>query len=315
MHLYEQSDLTSGDRPVRLTFAEVFDNGNAPAARVIAYVEEAVRRNGGREFRLDQVLFETTIMAIDTTVRRTIGQVLSDLCEVIAQYNCDYLLVSGRPCQLPAIRSILLARLPVPPDRIITMHDYRVGNWYPFRAPNGCLSDPKTTAAVGAMVCALSEGQLYKFHLSSGRLGLHSTARFVGVMEQTGRIKKEHVLFNDLDLEDRSTRLPEVQFDFYAPVFLGFRQLPIERWPATPLYMVRFGESADPRSLALPLQVTIERSLEEDDQDFRIVDVADDSGEFVPRGTVVLKLQTMKDDYGYWLDTGIFTTPRQAGER
>ncbi len=313
MDMYEESQLTAGDKPLKLTFADLFTNNDSPAPRVLEYIEKAVAKNGGQEFRLENILFETTILSIDTTIKRTISQVLSDLSEVISLYNCDYLLISGRPCQLPAIRSVILARLPVPPDRIITMHDYKVGNWYPFRAANGSLSDPKTTAAVGAMVCSLSEGQLYKFHLNSGQLGLRSTARFVGEMEQTGRIKKEHILFDDLNLEDRSARLPEVKFNFYAPVFIGFRQLPIERWPATPLYIVKFGPTTDPRSLALPLQITLERSVDEDDeddQDFRIVETCDANGDLLPRATVVLKLQTMKDDYGYWLDTGIYTIPR-----
>lgn len=312
MHLYEEADLTAGDKPIKLSFADLFEDGNYPDSRVLRYVEEAVGKQGGTDFRLEKVLFETTALSIDTTIKRTIGQVLSDLSEVVSLYNCDYLLISGRPCQLPAIRSVILARLPVPPDRIITMHDYKVGNWYPFRATDGSLSDPKTTAAVGAMVCSLSEGQLYKFHLSSGQLGLRSTAKYVGVMEQTGRIKKEHILFSDLDLEDRSGKLPEVKFDFYAPVFIGFRQLPIERWPATPLYIVKFGQSYDPRSLALPLEITIERSMDDDenDQDFSILEACDTNGDFLPRNSVVLKLQTMKDDYGYWLDTGIYNIPR-----
>jgi hypothetical protein len=104
---------------------------------------------------------------------------------------------------LPAVRAAILAKLPAPPDRIVSLHAYRVGDWYPFRAVSGRLTDPKTTAAVGAMVCALSEGQLYKFNLRSRELGMKSTARFVGVLEQTGRLKKDNVLFANLELEDR----------------------------------------------------------------------------------------------------------------
>ncbi|MCK7576844.1 MAG: virulence factor SrfB [Chromatiales bacterium] len=196
-----------------------------PHEQVVAFLEEAVRAAGGQGFKLAEVAFSTTMLALDTTVRRILGQVLSDLCEVVHLYDCDYLLISGRPCRLPAVRAAILAKLPAPPDRIVSLHTYRVGDWYPFRSVSGRLTDPKTTAAVGAMVCALSEGQLYKFNLRSRELGMKSTARFIGVLEQTGRLKKENVLFANLELEDRKTRLPEATFDFYAPVFLGFRQL------------------------------------------------------------------------------------------
>jgi hypothetical protein len=139
---------------------------------------------------------------------------------------------------------------------------------------------------------------------------MKSTARFVGEMEQTGRIKKENVLFANLELEDRETRLPEATFNFYAPIFIGFRQLGVERWPATPLYRVNFAHPQDARNKALPLKVTVERATDEDEQDLRIVDIRDAQDNPLPRDTVLLKLQTLKDEEGYWLDTGIFSTPK-----
>jgi hypothetical protein len=312
LHRYEAADLKLGNEAITLRFADVFDARTWPHEQVIGYVQEAVRAAGGHDFQLAETPFETTLIAVDTTVRRTIGQVLSDLCEVIYLYDCDYLLISGRPCRLPAVRSAILAKLPVLADRIITLHNYKVGNWYPFRAVSGRLSDPKTTAVVGAMVCALAEGQLYKFHLRSRDLGMKSTARFVGQLEQTGRIKQENVLFANLELEDRKTRVPEASFDFYAPVFIGFRQLNVERWPGTPLYRLNFAQPQDARRLDLPLKVTLERAMdgEDDEQDFRIIDTTDTAGNPVPRGTIALKLQTLKDEEGYWLDTGIFSIPQ-----
>ncbi|NJN48251.1 MAG: hypothetical protein HC808_19200 [Candidatus Competibacteraceae bacterium] len=312
LHRYENADLKLGNEAITLRFADVFDQRTQPHEQVVAYLEDAVRAAGGHDFRLAELPFETTLTAIDTTVRRTIGQVLGDLCEVIYLYDCDYLLISGRPCRLPAVLSAVLAKLPVLSDRIVAMHHYKVGNWYPFRALSGRLSDPKTTAVVGAMVCALSEGQLYKFHLRSRHLGMKSTARFVGQLEQTGQIKQDNLLFANLELEDRKTRVPEATFHFYAPVFIGFRQLNVERWPATPLYRVNFGQPQDARRLALPLKVTLERAMgdEGEEQDFRIIDTTDAQGNPLPRGTVTLKLQTLKDEEGYWLDTGMFSIPQ-----
>jgi len=255
------------------------------------------------------------MLAIDTTVRRILGQVLSDLCEVAYLYDCDYLLISGRPCRLPAVQAAILAKLPVPPDRIVSLHTYRVGDWYPFRSVGGRLTDPKTTAAVGAMVCALSEGQLYKFNLRSRELGMKSTARFIGVLQQTGRLKQDDVLFANLELEDRNTRLPEATFDFYAPVFLGFRQLNVERWPASPLYRITFTHPQDARTKALPLKVTLERATDENvDLDFKVIAVADADGNQQPTGITLLKLQTLKDEYGYWMDTGIFSISTWPGD-
>ena len=314
LHRYENTDLSAGNEAVTLKLVDVYPPGAGPHEQVVAFLEEAVRIDGGQGFRLADVAFATTMLALDTTVRRILGQVLSDLCEVVYLYDCDYLLISGRPCRLPAVRAAILAKLPAPPDRIVSLHTYRVGDWYPFRAVSGRLTDPKTTAAVGSMVCALSEGQLYKFNLRSREQGMKSTARFVGVLEQTGRLKKENVLFANLELEDRKTQLPEATFDFYAPVFLGFRQLGVERWPATPLYRIIFAHPQDARAKALPLKVTLERSTDENvDLDFKVSDVADANGNQQPAGVVLLKLQTLKDEYGYWLDTGIFSISAHSG--
>jgi hypothetical protein len=312
---YENADLSTGNEAVTLKLADVYPSGVGPHEQVVAFLEEVVRTAGGQGLKLADVAFATTMLAIDTTVRRILGQVLSDLCEVAYLYDCDYLLISGRPCRLPAVRAAILAKLPAPPDRIVSLHTYRVGDWYPFRSVGGRLTDPKTTAAVGAMVCALSEGQLYKFNLRSRDLGMKSTARFIGVLQQTGRLKQEDVLFANLELEDRKTRLPEATCDFYAPVFLGFRQLNVERWPASPLYRVTFAHPQDARTKALPLKVTLERSTDENvDLDFKIIAVADADGNQQPTGVVLLKLQTLKDEYGYWLDTGIFSISAWPGD-
>ena len=314
LHHYENADLSAGNEALILRLVDVYPAGSGPHEQVAAFLEDAVRTAGGQGFKLAEVTFATTTLALDTTVRRILGQVLSDLCEVAHLYDCDYLLISGRPCRLPAVRAAILAKLPAPPDRIISLHTYRVGDWYPFRSVGGRLTDPKTTAAVGAMVCALSEGQLYKFNLRSRELGMKSTARFIGVLEQTGRLKKDNVLFANLELEDRKVRLPEATFDFYAPVFLGFRQLAVERWPATPLYRITFAHPQDARAKALPLKITLERLTEDDaDLDFKIADVADANGNQQPGGVVLLKLQTLKDEYGYWLDTGIFSISSRMG--
>ena len=42
-----------------------------------------------------------------------IGPILADLCEVVHAFDCDWLLVSGRPCRLRAVTDMLLAKLPV----------------------------------------------------------------------------------------------------------------------------------------------------------------------------------------------------------
>jgi hypothetical protein len=311
--LYENYEPSQGRKVVNLCYDDVFPPGDRPHPRIVEWVDRAVAECGGEGFRLERVRFEADMAAIDHAVHRTIDGVIADLCEVVRLYDCDYLVLSGRPSRMPGVLASVLSQIPVPPDRLFTMNRYRVGSWYPFRDVFGRLSDPKTTASVGAMVCALSEGFLEGFHLASRNLGMRSTARYIGEMEKSGQIKRQRVWFGDVDLDDAKGKLPQRVADFYAPVFIGFRQLDLERWPVTPLYRMDFSQPQDAARKKLPLKVAIEKLAEEDDREckiFEVADVTDAEGGPLLKGTVVLRLQSLKNELGYWLDTGVFFTPR-----
>jgi hypothetical protein len=248
-------------------------------------------------------------------VQATLGPVIADLCEVVWHYDCDVLLLSGRPSRLRAVTDIVLAKSPVPPHRIVGMHRYAVGGWYPFRDANARIEDPKTSAAVGAMLCALAEGRLESFLMRTSQLSMRSTARFIGRMEISGQIRDQGVLLSEVDLEKRPNPGDEVAFtmSFAAPTFLGFRQLPIERWPATPLYALEFANPESVPRMALPLRVKIRRAdmdpdapgQEEKREDFRVEEIEDAEGTALRRTDVEIRLQTMKSEAGYWRDTGV----------
>uniref|UniRef100_UPI0013CF725F virulence factor SrfB n=1 Tax=Acinetobacter baumannii TaxID=470 RepID=UPI0013CF725F len=82
------------------------------------------------------------------------------------ELDCDVVLLSGRPSRLAAVVDLFVDKLAVSPDKVIPLHLYHAGNWYPFRdRDNRRIGDPKTTTAVGGMLCALAEGQLTNFTL------------------------------------------------------------------------------------------------------------------------------------------------------
>ncbi|MGH8722509.1 MAG: virulence factor SrfB [Burkholderiales bacterium] len=114
----------------------------------------------------------------------------------------------------------------------------------------------------------------------------------------------------------------------FAPLRIGFRQLPYERWTATPLYWLDFTASGG--RLSKPLTVTIERAdVEEVEEDgdadprrkaeiearrrqaeamreaFTVSEVLDSAGAECKKSDVRLRLQTLGFEDSYWLDTGI----------
>ena len=101
--------------------------------------------------------------AIDRTIRNTLGQILANLCEVIHAYNCDLLLLTGRPSKWHAIiSSFSPAPCPGGPHH---PHARFPGKLVPLCRQPGEITDPKTTVVVGAILCALSEGHLEGFSL------------------------------------------------------------------------------------------------------------------------------------------------------
>ncbi len=311
LHAYEGARPYGEDTPYSKPFRDFFTTESWPARRVVDYLERRAAELGAAGFRLEDVSFDIDFAALGQEVQNVLRATLFDLCEVVYTLDCDVLLLSGRPSRLPAVYDSILALMPVTPDRLIRMHHYRVGHWYPFSDSQARIDDPKTTAVVGGMLCALSEGQIEGFLLRSSRIRMKSTARFIGEMEISGQIRASHVVFADIDLEEQKRGAAETgQIRFYAPLFIGFRQLPVERWTATPLYCLEFQNPQSAGRMNLPLRVTLERAEAEDGdedrrEDFRIAEIEDAEGSTMRPSDVVLRLQTLKSEAGYWLDTGI----------
>jgi len=262
-------------------------------------------------------------LAIDATIRSTLGPALSALCELVHLYDSDVLLLTGRPSAWRGVIASVLAKLPVPPDRIIPMRQYHVGSWYPFADALGRITDPKTTVVVGAILCALADGHLEGFSFDSASLSLKSTARYIGEMDINGQLRRPKVWFSvDVDSKEGSEQSRQVAFS--GPLSIGYRQLDAERWPTTRYHLLTFAnEEARARASGrLPYQVEIRLRVDDvwddaprqDDEkdsrsegEFSIDAIMDNQGRAVDRRDLEIRLQTLKLDEGYWLDTGIVT--------
>jgi hypothetical protein len=326
VHAYEHVTDRTANEIMRSTVGEILKGRNisAPAN----YVQQQAARAGARSFSIESVNLSATARRMDAVVQAALGPIIADMCEVVYSFGCDWLLLSGRPSRLRAVTDLVLAKMPVPPHRVVGLHHYAAGSWYPFRDASGRVDDPKTTAAVGAMLCAMAEGRLEGFLMRTSALSMKSTARFLGRMELSGQILNSNILLEDPDREIAKqapdSEPPEIKFEmeFRAPVSLGFRQLPLERWPAAKLYVLEYANPDSVPRLKLPLKLTILRSdtnparivssstnMEELREEFsieRIVDAADDTQ---MKSLVVMRLQTEQSEAGYWRDTGSLVVP------
>ncbi|WP_262966138.1 virulence factor SrfB [Methylobacter psychrophilus] len=322
LKLAEQVPITNTSGTVeQIEYLDVFSSNNLPRAEVLAYIDDEVSNKGVKNFSLVSWINHIDLGEVSVTINSVVSPILKDLCESVAAWNCDVLLLSGRPSCLPAVKAAVLRHPPVPSSRIIAMNSYRIESWYPFWSLGGVISDPKTTNVVGAMLCALSEGDLLNFHCNTSKLKPASTVKYVGEMQSTGQIRNENLFFSGIDLDANASEEQKATFKFGAPMFIGFRQLPLERWTATPFYFLSFStqeakENARKKGLPYTISLLYKRtaiqsgdSMEEaiyDEGAFKIEEIISSDGSSIRPDDLHLELRTLRDEYGHWLDTGLF---------
>ena len=289
--------------------------------RVLDYVDQAAAAWGANGFRLAQASVPVDFARLKNAVDVTLGGVFENIAEAVNHFDCDLALLSGRPSRLPATIDLFVNKLALSPDRVLPLTDYPAGNWYPFGGRSRFrIADPKTATVVGCLLCALAESQITNFTLYTNRLAMRSTANYIGALDRNFKMRAENVLF--------STQAGEIsnvsqvgEINWFAPMLLGVRQLPIERWVATPMYRVKQISGAGGRAIQRPVRITLERELpdtlaEYDSRDFsakeaireelRITDAVAHDGAPVSR-SFILAFDTLGAEQGYWLDTGVLT--------
>ncbi|MEI6559611.1 MAG: virulence factor SrfB [Rhodospirillaceae bacterium] len=317
---YEGADLLRPPAVERRALA-AFLPGAELSPAVVTWIERAFQQaGGGAEFQVGAVTIPVDGLQVDRLIRETMEGMLRALTEVAWRFNVDLMLLSGRPSRFAAIRDVILECGAIPAHRVIAMHEYRVGQWYPFRDSEARIADPKTTAAVGAMICLLAEGHLFNFNFRSDTLSASSVARFFGKIDDSGRILGQDVYYSNLDLEAPDYQLPASQsFEFRGPLLLGVRQFPQDWWPATLLYALDYLDEASRRSLQPktpfvirlkrgkpPRRPMVQRGAVPPPEVNDRLEIASAEGETssATRG-LRMRLQTLRNRNGYWLDTGI----------
>lgn len=317
LRAYEAVEGRASGEVLRRTVGEILGSDLDRSVRAMEYLEHAAAAAGAPGFQVAEVALAVGTQQVEPVVASVLGPALADLCEVVWAYDCDVLLLSGRPSRLRVVGDMVLAKAPVAPHRIVGMHRYRVGEKYPFRDAANRIDDPKTTAAVGAALCVQAEGRLRNFMLRTGKLSMRSTARYIGRMDNNGQIRDENIVLRNLDLDGPPAQDVAFKIAFQTVTQLGFRQLPIARWTATPLYLMEFANPDDAHRMDLPLTVTIARREIDPDaaeaemqrETFMVDEVTDASGATQRNGDVRLRLQTLDDGDGYWRDTGRLVIP------
>ncbi|HAP62194.1 MAG TPA: hypothetical protein DCR93_22745 [Cytophagales bacterium] len=306
---YYAVDFVSQQGPAGTTktIGSVFQHHPKPKNNLIPYLEKVIReRCKVADFSFLDIEVTYDVQLINHAITDVMKPVTEQLVQLIALFDCDVLLLSGRPSNLKAVRELFEKSLVLSPDKIVNFGDYKFGDWYPF-ATFGQVKDPKTTVSVGALIAylnAINKLDILRIDLKN-LSNIQSTADYLGVLDNNySKIKSDKIIFKKGSYEGT--------FKFHGvPVPIGMRQLPTDNWIATPIYVFRFKNDLSKEELAneefeYPFTVTISR--DEDNKErlsIEDIEVTDKNGEDIDNKHFAFFFKTLPE-LEYWKDSGEF---------
>ncbi len=96
-------------------------------------------------------------------------------------------------------------------------------------------------------------------------------------------------------------------FQCDLPAMLEFASVLSHEWPTSPAYLLQFRARSNLGAVRLPLTITIQTSHQAgSDVQYRVTEARDANDVAIPPETLELRLQTLTDRRGFWLDTGVW---------
>ncbi|EPD9497675.1 virulence factor SrfB, partial [Salmonella enterica subsp. enterica serovar Dublin] len=316
---WEQSDINDPFAGLHATFGDLLIR--RPTSNVMNYIQQAIDHalpSGSPTFDIFNVPLQIQFSQLQEALlagQFTLTTPLHAVCEAISHYHCDILLVTGRPTCLPGVQALIRHLQPVPVNRIVWMDKYQVHEWYPF-SQQGRIGNPKSTAAVGAMLCSLAlDLRLPRFNFKAADIGAYSTVRYLGVLDNTvNTLRDENIWYHEIDLDKPGATLDaRLHFPLRGNVTLGFRQLANSRWPATPLYCLSINSAELAKTIAGDGVLNVRLKLRGSSKDsapesFILSDAWLQDGTPVAADALTFKLNTLADrrhsGSHYWIDSG-----------
>jgi hypothetical protein len=228
--MYHFLDLLSKDsKDCVVRYADVFDEC-PPNDRV----KDGFNKFFG--FSVEELEWNFNAAEVADVVSRAFEPLLKKIATIMYAYNCDIVLLSGRPASLSPIRDIFLKYYSVSPNRLILLNNYFVGHWYPFGNNTGYIANAKTIVAMGALVghYASSLSVLDRFIIDKSKLdeNLKSVINYIEASREGQPI--EYFITPEKNMGELMVSS--------LPTTLNVRQIGFDSYPARKLYVIDFNQ-------------------------------------------------------------------------
>lgn len=283
-------------------------------------------------FSLEDIQWVYDQDLMESTIERTMDSLLENVATIMYSYDCDIILLSGRPTSLNPIRNIFLKYFAVSPDCLISLNKYRIGTWYPFADEYGYLKDSKSVVSVGAMIgyFASRAGGLNNFSLDLAALGEKlkpTTNCFIPMYSK--------VSINPCFITPKQNT-GKIQVNSF-PYYIGSKQFDMELYPVRPFFVLDINRDdivgkltekyrkqnkqlsdkelqylvkdyCDRLLEKAPLSFILERNdYPESPELLEVSEVNGFNGEDMSTSDFSLTVQSLNDPDCYWLDSGAFS--------
>ena len=267
---------------------------------------------------------------VDKIAELKFDNILRTFSLLANSFQCDFILLGGKIMSLDIMKRLVLKHYPLTPDRVISLNNYRIGQWVPRPIANesGYIADAfaKSTVCIGAII-GLKAGKAnrvegFNLDMHHFREDMDSTANYIFTYNKQSRQ-------TDIPVFDKFTN--DVQLQLSAvPTTIVLKQLNIPDYPQNIFLRIdiddkmiknnierRFPELdargkhnkfKDRRSSiekAAPYTVVMNRIFELDKEEIFKITAIDHQGIEIPE--LILKLDTLQEENGYWLDSGEYT--------
>ena len=253
-------------------------------------------------------------------LRQCIDLVFRPLVQSLAKYvtafGVDIVTLSGKPSELPQVKRLLEALLPILPQRILQAKNYPAGEWYPMSS-NTCINDAKTVTAVGAALYqAIQHGLVSDWNIKSVDDFGRTFPYYWGAMPGKAMPWKFDPLYLDphLSSEPKNEAVPgkdRVTVAMQVGTRIGRKILPSAAKPEQ-VYRLRWKDRKRALAKGFPIAHTVEVTLERDPEDpTRLKQLTPDryksrdGRSLDSTGGLELQLCTLEDD-DFWVDSGRF---------
>lgn len=285
-------ELLKQGRPSKLyTYDELF-----PKEKPAAYLLDHFAYHFG--FRFEELTWRYDPEIVGRIVKDTMEPLVKALSVVMYTQHCDILVLSGRPTNLEPLTELFLKYIPIMPNRLVLLNQYRVGRWFPLATEEGYFQEnQKAVVAVGAEVGYLAStvgfhGLVLDFSILAKTM--KSTARYLGEYDET----LQEVRHPFLTPKNGTVTLKGVSV---FPYYIGCKQFNAPKYQARPLYAI-YNHSSIPQ-----LNLMLQRNYHEDRELVTLEDVTDMQGEAISLKDVEIRLQTLANEGTFWMDQGAFT--------